>query len=645
MSRLRRNAYMRNSSGYASSDDWASSGSDLPGLPMSSSWLKALEGTAHVRATEESPCTLPEVDTLHLSTPNVQQQSTHAQTPMVPVEETGSLDIVTAMGSPPNMCANECSECNQDTSWNFSSSYEQHGAHCIDTRSIISDKSNIASNIPSACRTWIAEEQHQRVGNWLRANSGGDYDSFDLQPEDLLLGNDSSGTNSSLYYTLDALEIGDHIGPGLYHDGQLVESLHCGKECQKIPYPENIELKVLSCVGHGSHAVVYHVEEVINDPSMLTDLATTPKADPGHLSRTPRQGAVRKSGSDQKPAQYALKCLSKRDLSPELLRIQRLEVGIHQAIPAHPRIVTLYTSFESRDWLFLLLEYCPGQDLFFWLEQARDFEMRSQSSEASADGIEQNGELADSMHSITSGSSELSSPWLLASREPNILLSYGRLSLVSRMFCQMCDAVQFCHDHGISHRDIKPENFIVVDHRSEGCIPNSGEWSSDVIVKLTDFGLAIAQQECVDFNCGSKPYMAFECRHNISETYDPRQADVWSLGVVLFNLIFHRSPFKEPSTKECSSFAAFSLSPINFLMKAFDGLTFDIASFLTDNVFCKVTCSRHRITAREFAQWAENLPEYFGIPDRIPRGACNSITTSLSHSRYQESAQSTSVDR
>ena len=128
MSRLRRNAYVRNSSGYASSDDWASSGSDLPGLPMSSSWLKALEGTAHVRATEESSCTLPEADTLHLSTANVQQQSTHAQTPMVSLEEPGSLDIVT----PPNMCANECSECNQDTSWKYSSSYEHHGAHCID---------------------------------------------------------------------------------------------------------------------------------------------------------------------------------------------------------------------------------------------------------------------------------------------------------------------------------------------------------------------------------------------------------------------------------------------------------------------------------------------------------------------------------
>ncbi|WFD33729.1 hypothetical protein MCUN1_000542 [Malassezia cuniculi] len=276
------------------------------------------------------------------------------------------------------------------------------------------------------------------------------------------------------------------------------------------------------------------------------------------------------------------------------------------------------------------------EDLFFWLEQARDLEVHSQSSQASADE-EEHVEISDSMYSMFSGVSDVSSPWLLASREPNVLLSFNRLQLVGSMFHQMCEAVQFCHDHGISHRDIKPENFIVEDHRNVGVIPDRGEWHSDVVVKLTDFGLATAQDECDDFKCGSKPYMAFECRHNITPTYNPRQADIWSLGIVLLNLIFHRNPFKEPSVQRCRSFAAFSVAPIKFLMKAFDGLTFDVARYLTDHVFCDVTRSCKRVTAHEFGVWAKRLPEYFGMSDRVSMGACNSITTSLSDSRRENS--------
>ena len=90
------------------------------------------------------------------------------------------------------------------------------------------------------------------------------------------------------------------------------------------------------------------------------------------------------------------------------------------------------------------------------------------------------------------------------------------------MFRQMCDAVQFCHDRGISHRDIKPENFIVEDRRTveemQSACPDTsastlvesnrdGE-DTQVIVKMTDFGLATAEDRCDDFDCGSKPYMA-----------------------------------------------------------------------------------------------------------------------------------------
>ncbi|PWN18412.1 Pkinase-domain-containing protein, partial [Microstroma glucosiphilum] len=164
-----------------------------------------------------------------------------------------------------------------------------------------------------------------------------------------------------------------------------------------------------------------------------------------------------------------------------MLELQRLEATIHQSIPPHKNIITLYRTYETPEWLFLVLEYCPGQDLYYWLEQAHDVD----------------GESEEAAQAI--------------------------------MFRQTCEAVQFCHDRGIAHRDLKPENLIVYDRRGE-------LEQQAVIVKLTDFGLATADAECRDFSCGSRPYMSPECHLNLSESYDPFQADVWSLGIVLLNM-------------------------------------------------------------------------------------------------------------
>lgn len=94
------------------------------------------------------------------------------------------------------------------------------------------------------------------------------------------------------------------------------------------------------------------------------------------------------------------------------------------------------------------------------------------------------------------------SPTLLSITAMSSLLSRRRLKLISRMFKQMCDAVQACHDVGISHRDIKPENFL--------CCEDNARIGSErrVTVKIMDWGLGTAQEECGDFDCGSKPYVS-----------------------------------------------------------------------------------------------------------------------------------------
>lgn len=141
--------------------------------------------------------------------------------------------------------------------------------------------------------------------------------------------------------------------------------------------------------------------------------------------------------------------------------------------------------------MLLLLEYVPGEDLFYFLEQARDhYDM-------------------DNAHTTdfsVSTSHTPPTPSLLSNLHPSQLLSRTRLRLISSMFCQMCDAVAACHAQQVFHRDIKPENFIVTD----GAYTTSdGRLERKVIVKLTDFGLSTTDLESADMDCGSAPYMSY----------------------------------------------------------------------------------------------------------------------------------------
>ena len=96
-------------------------------------------------------------------------------------------------------------------------------------------------------------------------------------------------------------------------------------------------------------------------------------------------------------------------------------------------------------------------------------------------------------------------------------------------FRPIIDAIHYRHGFTIAHRDIKPENFIVTDGWDE-------DERRQVVVKLTDFGLSTRETASSDMDCGSAPYMSYECRNNCAPTYAPRAADVWSLGIVLINM-------------------------------------------------------------------------------------------------------------
>ncbi|GAA5910620.1 hypothetical protein JCM5296_003823 [Sporobolomyces johnsonii] len=459
--------------------------------------------------------------------------------------------------------------------------------------------------------------------------------------------------------SVEVFEEGERIGVDVWLEGRggWVRDCFAGRAERDGKAPGNgldgpKQLEVERRLGEGTYAIVYLVREVLYDPDPTDDDILSP-IDPfasfefGDSPSTTGTSRPRlhswASDVYLPPSEptygryYALKCLCKKDLTDELIEVQRGEAILHRALPQHENIVQLYGAYETDDWLFLVLEYVPGNDLFFWLlesQQTGTDHLYSRAASPSAefeqphsfdfDEDPDEGALSRTVTADTPAHLLMDqtppSPSLLSSAVGNSLLSRKRLRLISRMFGQMCAAVQACHDVGIAHRDIKPENFIVVDGKGdkrskavEGAMKAS---AGRVVVKITDWGLGTMEDMCEDFDCGSKPYMAYECRNNLRPTYDPRQADVWSLGLVLLNLLYHRNPWADPSLND-PDFAEYVDDPVGFLKERFEGIGDEVASFLADHVFCDVLevvdgKQRTRVTAGEFGKWASKLVMMMG---------------------------------
>jgi serine/threonine protein kinase len=116
---------------------------------------------------------------------------------------------------------------------------------------------------------------------------------------------------------------------------------------------------------------------------------------------------------------------------------------------------------------------------------------------------------------------------------------------------QICDALQFAHDHGIVHRDIKPEN-ILMDRRGRVKVADFG------IAKLaeaTDHLGASPESASTTFTeagevLGTPSYMAPEQASHPGEV--DHRADIYALGVVFYQMLTGELPGKRiepPSTK------------------------------------------------------------------------------------------------
>jgi serine/threonine-protein kinase len=132
-----------------------------------------------------------------------------------------------------------------------------------------------------------------------------------------------------------------------------------------------------------------------------------------------------------------------------------------------------------------------------------------------------------------------------------LLKRNGRLSAarITRLLSQLCEALQAAHKEGIVHRDLKPSNLMVVD-------PDTPYEK----IKVMDFGLAKlvaddagmgmyhkAQETGADFAVGTPGYISPEQVRGEDIGY---RSDLYSVGVILYELLAGRLPFHREETMD-----------------------------------------------------------------------------------------------
>jgi serine/threonine-protein kinase len=104
------------------------------------------------------------------------------------------------------------------------------------------------------------------------------------------------------------------------------------------------------------------------------------------------------------------------------------------------------------------------------------------------------------------------------------------------IFRQALQGIAFAHSYGVIHRDIKPSNIMI---------------TRDSVAKLTDFGIARAVDvpglTRTGTALGTPAYMAPE---QIQGHKVAQRADIYSLGVTLYEMLAGRVPFEKPKDSD-----------------------------------------------------------------------------------------------
>lgn len=159
-----------------------------------------------------------------------------------------------------------------------------------------------------------------------------------------------------------------------------------------------------------------------------------------------------------------------------------------------------------------------------------------------------------------------------------------------------CNALEYAHFHGLVHRDIKPANLLLRD---------DGE------VKLTDFGAALSQKGDVTQLAGLMGSPAYMSPEQIREEKLTQQSDMFSLGVVLYELLTGQKPFQgETDYATLFKIGAEDAVPVRVLRP-------DLPSALDDVVRTALA----KKPSHRFANWSDFADAVSGASSSLTRMA------------------------
>ena len=204
-------------------------------------------------------------------------------------------------------------------------------------------------------------------------------------------------------------------------------------------------------------------------------------------------GLVKLGINKETQQKVAVKIMNKNNMDSSDLELVRTEIEILK-ICQHPYIIKLYDIFENIDYIYIIMEYCSGGDLFSFIKK-RNFILKE---------------------------------------EKVVVFMY-----------KLCKAVYYVHSYGIAHRDIKPENVLLTSE------------SEDADVRLLDFGLSKIvgpNQKCTE-PYGTLTYCAPEI---ILDKPYLKTVDSWSLGVMTYLMLSGSLPFSGKDEHEIAKNVVYS---------------------------------------------------------------------------------------
>lgn len=104
----------------------------------------------------------------------------------------------------------------------------------------------------------------------------------------------------------------------------------------------------------------------------------------------------------------------------------------------------------------------------------------------------------------------------------------------------MVSLISFMHKKNFSHRDLKPENFLL---------------DKNFNAKIIDFGFCKQTKGQLSTDLGTPQYKAPEI--GLNKEYDPLAADIFSLGVIFFQLLSQSAPWRLPDPNDTENYYYF----------------------------------------------------------------------------------------